>query len=114
MTESADHEFLIVDRAIGGVIDYADTFRELIEKLAYHLRFYKDQKALGFSIAEGPENWSWNLDVIPILAKSHVMEIYSEQGHHISEETAMKQGKEVILELTGGVPIGFRLEEVKA
>lgn len=109
-----EHEFLIVDRQINAPIDYADDFRELIKKLAYHLRFYKDEKLLGFSVAEGPEDWSWNLDVIPTLAKSHVLQIYEDQGRRISDELAMQQGKEAILHITGGLPIGFLLEEVAA
>lgn len=109
-----DHEFLIIDRTIGAPIDYADDFRELIQKLAYHLRFYKDETALGFSIAEGPENWSWNLDVVLVIGREIVTDLYSESGHIISPENALQQTKETILHLTDGIPIGFRLEEVIA
>ena len=112
MTESADHGFLIIDRAIGGVIDYADTFRELIEKLAYHLRFYKDQKALGFSVATGPENWNWNLETVLVIGQEFVREKYMEQNTCISSDFALQETKKTILFITNGVPVGFTLEEV--
>ncbi|MGV8109969.1 hypothetical protein [Methanospirillum sp.] len=111
MTDS-DHEFLIIDRTIGAPIDHADTFRELIEKLAYHLRFYKDEKFLGFSIAGGPEGWSWNLEIVLVIGQEFVREKYMEENIRISPDFALQQAKETILHITSGVPVGFKLEEV--
>lgn len=106
------YEFKIHDRDIG-IIDHATDFRDLIKKLACHMRFYKNPNKLGFSTKETGDNWSWNLEVLPKIAQEYVKQMHVEFGNIISDEAAMRLAKETILELTGGIPLGFDVSEVK-